>query len=189
VHQVHGNTCVDAASCAGREPRVQADAITVHDLQHAATIRTADCVPVLLARADGLAVAAVHAGWRGVVAGAVPRAVKSLGTGSSILAAIGPCMGPEAFEIGPEVAAAFAAAGLGAAVQHGHARPHADLTLAVRWQLLAAGITAIDAWGGCTYAQERLFHSHRRDTSHRGLPSGRLACCIARPAPQRPAKA
>ena len=73
------------------------------------SVRVADCVPILIATEGGKSVAAVHAGWRGVIAGAVLAALHALGTGAaeSCVAAIGPCIGGDAFEVGPEVLAEF----------------------------------------------------------------------------------
>ena len=94
--------------------RVQADALVTADRGRAVSVRTADCCPVLLATADGRAVAAAHAGWRGAVAGVVGAAVAELcrvagTTGpAGLIAAVGPCIGVDAFEVGPEVLAAFA---------------------------------------------------------------------------------
>lgn len=187
VSQVHGCTVV-AARDAARE-RVPADAITSARGGHAILIRIADCVPVLLACPRTGAVAAVHAGWRGVVAGIVPAAIdalRSLGCApNELLAAVGPSISVRHFEIGPEVAEELTRATLGACVAapgiYGiagrEAKHHADLVLGVRLQLERAGIARanIDAEPPCTYADRARFHSFRRD----GAQSGRLAALIA----------
>ncbi len=192
VSQVHGCTVV-AARDAARE-RVPADAITSARGGHAILIRIADCVPVLLACPRTGAVAAVHAGWRGVVAGIVPAAIdalRSLGCApNELLAAIGPSISVRHFEIGPEVAEELTRANLGACVAapgvhamgiHATAgrepKHHADLVLGVRLQLERAGVEPanIDAEPPCTYADRARFHSFRRD----GAQSGRLAALIA----------
>ncbi|MFM1869095.1 MAG: hypothetical protein RL591_2503 [Planctomycetota bacterium] len=187
VSQVHGCTVV-AAHDAARE-RVPADAITSARGGHAILIRIADCVPVLLACPRTGAVAAVHAGWRGVVAGIVPAAIDALRTlgcaPSELLAAVGPSISVRHFEIGPEVAEELTRADLGACVAapgvHATAgrepKHHADLVLGVRLQLERAGIARanIDAEPPCTYADRARFHSFRRD----GARSGRLAALIA----------
>ena len=146
-------------------------------------IRTADCVPVLLASADGARVAAVHAGWRGLVAGVLPAAVAALaGAGSGALAAaIGPCLSPARFEVGPEVADAFRAADLGAAVhERPGSRPHVDLAAAASLQLERGGVARIDRAGLCTWEGAAEFWSYRRDVTHGALPrTGRLAALIA----------
>jgi YfiH family protein len=150
----------------------------------AVLIRVADCVPVLLADPKSGAVAAVHAGWRGVVAGVVPAAVDALGRLGAdprhLVAAVGPCISAKHFEIGPEVAEELANADLAASVVapgvHGP-KHHADLVLAVRTQLERCGVAPanIDAEPPCTYADRARFFSYRRD----GARSGRLAAIIA----------
>ena len=187
VSQVHGCTVV-AARDAARE-RVPADAITSARGGHAILIRIADCVPVLLACPRTGTVAAVHAGWRGVVAGIVPAAIdalRSLGCApNELLAAVGPSISVRHFEIGPEVAGELSRANLGASVAAPgicgitgrEPKHHADLVLGVRLQLERAGVERanIDADPPCTYADRARFHSFRRD----GARSGRLAALIA----------
>jgi hypothetical protein len=180
--QVHGCTVVPARDTLAT--RVAADAITSVRGGHAVLVRVADCVPILLACPRTGAVAAVHAGWRGVVAGIAPAAVAALvdlgADARTLLAAMGPCISARHFEIGPEVADALAAAGLAeCVVEQGVHGPkhHADLVHAVRMQLERCGLAAahIDAEPPCTYADRRLFFSYRRD----GAASGRLAAVIA----------
>jgi YfiH family protein len=182
VSQVHGCTVV-AARDAVRE-RVPADAITSVRGGHAILIRVADCVPILLADPATGAVAAVHAGWRGVVAGIVPAAVEALRAigvdPGNLVAAIGPSISARHFEIGPEVADELTRADLASCVvAPGIYGPkhHADLVLGVRLQLERAGVESaiIDAEPPCTYADRARFHSFRRD----GARSGRLAALIA----------
>ena len=180
--QIHGCTVMQALH--GPEPRREADAIASARGGPAVLIRIADCVPILLADPATGAVAAVHAGWRGVVAGIVPAAVAALArsgaTPEALLAAVGPCISARHFEIGPEVADALVAADLAACVRapgvHGP-KHHADLVEAVRLQLARAGLGArhVDAEPPCTYADAARFHSFRRD----GQASGRLAAIIA----------
>jgi YfiH family protein len=159
-------------------------------------VRVADCAPVLLASRDGRIVAAVHAGWRGVVAGVVPAAIEAMrGLGAAeIVAAVGPCIGQDAFEVGPEVVAEFrrvfgARADSGtnpgpgrpgspsvALVRPGRAdRSHVDLAAAILPQLNDAGVAEVDLGGRCTVSEPEWFFSHRRD----GVRSGRMAAVIA----------
>ncbi|MFZ9882141.1 MAG: peptidoglycan editing factor PgeF [Phycisphaerales bacterium] len=182
ICQVHSATVVTAADAALH--RTAADALTSPRGGHAILIRIADCVPILLACPRTGAVAAVHAGWRGVVAGIAPATVAALRTlgvdPRDCLAAVGPCISAPHFEIGPEVADALVAADLAECVaapgRHGP-KHHADLVLAVRLQLERAGLATsnIDAEPPCTYAHPARFHSYRRD----GADSGRLAAIIA----------
>ncbi|MEX2217477.1 MAG: peptidoglycan editing factor PgeF [Phycisphaerales bacterium] len=181
VHQVHGAgvLVVHAGTPAHAGARdTKADAIITDDPARGAAVRIADCAPVLLASGDGAVVAAVHAGWRGVVAGVVPAAVeamKGLGAGG-VIAAVGPCIGRGAFEVGPEVAAEFRRVfGEAAPLRPGRGdRLHAGLAEAIGLQLRAAGAAEVDIYEGCTFGQPDLFFSHRRDRER----SGRMAAVI-----------
>jgi len=143
---------------------------------------TADCVPVLLADPGRPAVAAAHAGWRGLVAGVIGAAVGSLGQLGSrphdLVAGLGPCIGPCCFEVGPEVVEAFLHA-FGAdpdiVVPAGTGptpfpKPHVDLWRAARAALIQAGIDAsrIADPPGCTMCQPERFYSYRRDGARIG---------------------
>ncbi len=177
--QVHGNAV--ALFDAGSEPMSTpvADALVTSQLDHALIVFTADCVPILLARADGTRVAAVHAGWRGLLAGVIPRTLEHMGAGE-LVAAIGPCLSLARFEVGPEVAEGFHAAGLGAFVHAGgDARPHIDLRHAARLQLEHAGLPRVDVSDRCTWDDPDLW-SHRRDVTHGTcVRTGRLGALIA----------
>ena len=182
LSQVH--SCSVVRSIDALEARVPADALTSPRGGCAVLIRVADCVPVLIADPSTGHVAAVHAGWRGVVSGIVPAAVDALRSiGADVracVAAVGPCISAKHFEIGPEVAEALVAADLGSCVVapgvHGP-KHHADLVAAVALQLARAGVAreSIDAEPPCTYADRARFFSYRRD----GVASGRLAAIIA----------
>ena len=182
LSQVH--SCSVARAVDALAARVPADAVTSPRGGCAVLIRVADCVPVLIADRSTGHVAAVHAGWRGVVSGIVPAAVhalRALGVDPSrAVAAVGPCISATHFEIGPEVADALIAADLAACVVapgvHGP-KHHADLVAAVALQLARAGLAreSIDAGPPCTYADRSRFFSYRRD----GVASGRLAAIIA----------
>jgi copper oxidase (laccase) domain-containing protein len=133
-------------------------------------VRVADCVPVLVGDVATGDVVAIHAGWRGVVAGVVGAALRELGARHPV-AAIGPCIESCCFEVGPEVAAQ-----LGFVIREADGKAFVDLRAAVRSQLRAAGIEEgrIDDVGGCTKHETR-FHSFRRD----GANSGRMLASIA----------
>lgn len=178
-HQVHGTTVQVFRGGNWPEPQPQGDAIVTDDPTVVAAVRVADCVPVLLASRAGRWVAAVHAGWRGVVAGVVPRTVEtlvSLGVAAdAILAAIGPSIGFEHFEVGPEVREQFVAAfpdrSLVRPLDHGKA--HLDLRGAIASQLRRAGVPwgAIDTTDRCTFRDADEFFSHRRDRAITGRMS------------------
>lgn len=184
VSQVHGSE----VWVAPREPRrlrdsPRADAI-VGDVSGAMlTIRTADCVPLLLSSPDGRVVAAVHAGWRGIVAGVVSAAISRMQEchgieAESVLAAVGPCISVEHFEVGVEVVEQFESAGLAGSVVHAPGRkPHIDLAHAIRTQLQEADVPSdsIDSSDRCTHRDADEFFSYRRDRGD----TGRLAAVIA----------
>jgi len=163
AQQVHGTAVVRATGLV-RDATADAlwcrreDAVVVGVL-------TADCVPILLADRDGNVAAAIHSGWRGSaanIAGAVVATLVREGIPAArLVATIGPCIELEAFEVGPEVAAAFDPA----FVRDQSPRPHVDLVACVRHQLAAAGIDprAIAKVGACTHADLTRYYSFRRD--------------------------
>jgi YfiH family protein len=133
-------------------------------------IRVADCAAVLLADPASGAVAAAHAGWRGVVARVVPNVVRALAAlhGSEpaqLVAAVFPCIGLDAFEVGEDVAQQLAAEAGEQVVRRGTGKPHVDLQGAVYSQLIASGLEAarIDLVIGCTFSEPTAFFSYRRD--------------------------
>ncbi|MGB5267085.1 MAG: peptidoglycan editing factor PgeF [Polyangiales bacterium] len=181
--QVHG-TGVRAVSDADLAESIadeEGDALVTRVEGLGIAARTADCVPVLIAHSPSGHVAAVHAGWRGAVAGVVPRAIDALSHDcSELIVAIGPHIRVDAFEIGEEVAQEMDAAGNGrAVVRRDGAKPHGDLAALIRFQLQDAGVPsdAIEDVGGCTWTDAAQFFSHRRD----GGKTGRhLSAIVAR---------
>lgn len=151
----------------------EADALVTRYPGALLSIRTADCVPILIADPDARAVAAVHAGWRGVVAGVLPRAVETMQTefgsrAGSLLASIGPCIRRDAFEVGEEVAAQFQ--DLFPERRDLDRKTHVDLAEACARQLAAMGVPAEAVFdcGRCSYREAALFHSFRRDREASG---------------------
>jgi YfiH family protein len=144
-------------------------------------VRSADCVPILLADAASGAVMAIHAGWRGVVAGVVEAGVaclrENVGDSGQLLAAIGPHISKDAFEVSEDVAAELGAVcPVPGAVLRNRAKPHVDLRFIVTQKLLALRLTegAIDQVGGCTVLDAEHYFSFRRD----GKRSGRHLSAI-----------
>lgn len=182
--QVHSRdvVVVDDASDVEVIAAVHADGIVTRASDRAVAVRTADCAPILIAADDGSVVAAVHAGWRGAVGGAIEATLARLDVPPArLVAAVGPCIGQAAFEVGPEVVAAARAivdvdglvvAGVGD-------RQHLDLAGLCRRVLVAAGVTRVDVVGGCTVSQPSLYFSHRRDHG----TTGRQLAAIARTTP------
>lgn len=183
--QVHGADVrtISPGDDPGAVVKDHADALVAHDPSTAVGVRVADCVPVLLHEGSTGVVAAVHAGWRGVVGGVVQSALAHLAIRArgarDIVAAIGPSIGPCCFEVGEDVATAIADAAPGddAVVLRDRAKPHVDLRRAVRLQLCALGVddANIEDVPGCTKCDAERFFSHRRD----GARSGRLLAAIA----------
>ena len=177
VHQVHGADVLTASPGEPFENGRKADAILSNDPGRVVSVKYADCVPILLASEDGRFVGAIHAGWRGLIAGAVPAAVAMLKDRhpGEVLAAVGPCIGYDAFEVGPEVLRAFVGRfGECAPIRREGEKGRVDLREAVRRQLNEAGVTRIDLTDRCTVRDEDEFFSHRRDN---GI-TGRMAAFI-----------
>jgi polyphenol oxidase len=190
VHQVHGPALVVAHGEPARLLEQQADALVAEPGSgHAVAVRVADCVPVLLADPRTGRVAAVHAGWRGVVADVAGVAVRHLvhggGEARELLAAIGPCIGPCCFEVGADVGDTIARATSSSAIARrddARGKVFVDLRAAVRAQLVELGLSsaAIDdvpdrTSAGCTRCDAQRFYSYRRD----GDASGRLIAVIS----------
>jgi polyphenol oxidase len=180
ARQVHGTdvVVVDADSDPDTIAATAADALVTRTPGLAVCVRTADCAPVLLALPDQSAVAVAHAGWRGAVGGVLAVVVAELLRGSAfepkdVVAAVGPCIGPDAFEVGPEVVAAaidaVGAEAVGSLVRAGQGdRHHLDLALLCAALLRQAGVVQVEQVGGCTAAQPQLYFSHRRDRGQTG---------------------
>ncbi|MFO0827359.1 MAG: peptidoglycan editing factor PgeF [Phycisphaerales bacterium] len=187
VRQVHGCAVADGDEIDLDAMDVEADAIVSRDPHRAIGVRTADCVPVLVACQDTGAVAAIHAGWRGIVAGVIERAIDAMRrrpTGR-LVAAIGPAISCAAYEVGGEVAGAFASRDLGDCVHRGPSgREHVDCHAAVARILVRHGVDAssIDGTPWCTFGDADLCYSHRRDAAR----SGRMLAVIGAEALRRP---
>lgn len=174
LQQVHGVNVVELSRQAA--DHTQADAAFTRESGPVCAIMTADCLPVLLAAADGRAVGAAHAGWRGLAAGVLPATVRAMGVvPADLMAWLGPAIGPAAFEVGDEVRSAFLARDAGNAacfVPRGDAWL-ADLFALARRQLVSLGVQAVYGGGECTYTDAARFFSYRRD----GI-CGRMASLI-----------
>ncbi len=194
MRQVHGADVFVAEK--GIPFFAEADIAVSDNPSLALTVRTADCVPILLADRRGSAVAAVHAGWKGTAAGAAMVAVRALGSRfgtrpRDVVAAVGPSIGPCCYEVSHDLVKHFAAhpdrSNWFLMLDDGRStidddRPHLDLWCATRDQLERAGVPAahIHVAALCTFDYPLLFHSYRRD----GTRAGRLVAAI-RSAPGR----
>jgi len=174
LNQVHGTSVVNVVEAP--QPWV-ADAAYANRPGVACAVLTADCLPVLMTNTAGTEVAAVHAGWRGLVNGVIEAAVARFSAPrSQLIAWLGPALGPTAFEVGPEVREAFLASARDhrdAFVASAGDRYLADLALLGRQRLARAGVSSVTCSTHCTYSEAELFYSYRRDHS-----CGRMASMI-----------
>jgi polyphenol oxidase len=169
----------DAAAGPGADtaspPR--ADAVVTRLAGRVCAIRVADCLPVLFAALDGSAVGAAHAGWRGLAGGVLEATVERLGIPSPQLVAwMGPAIGPEHFEVGDDVRAAFMetdADASSAFMKNERGRWQCDLYALARQRLWTLGITRVYGGGWCTFADSDRFFSYRREGR-----CGRMAALI-----------
>jgi polyphenol oxidase len=198
LSQVHGTRSVVLDGATG-QGTIEADACTTAAAGVVCTMRVADCLPVLFTDTAGRAVGAAHAGWRGLAEGvlescfaqyaqllSLPADARVAPVAAQTLVWLGPCIGPLAFEVGPEVRAAFVGrddrAGACFSAQPA-GKWLADLAGLARMRLRDLGITRIygndGSAGWCTVNNPLRFFSHRRDNVVLG-GSGRMAACIWR---------
>ncbi|BAK76736.1 Cu-oxidase 4 family protein [Pseudogulbenkiania sp. NH8B] len=175
LNQVHGTRVVNAADVTETPP--EADASVSRTPDAVCVIMTADCLPVLLTSRDGSVVGAAHAGWRGLCDGVIEATVSAMNEpAANLMAWLGPAIGPDAFEVGAEVRAAFMAhdpAAAQAFTDIGEGKFLADIYTLARQRLAALGIS--DVYGGdfCTVIDRERFFSYRRDRT-----TGRMASLI-----------
>jgi len=166
LRQVHGTHVLDADRDAGVVPE-SADAIVLRRPGTVAVIQVADCLPVLLAAPDGRAVAAAHAGWRGLAAGVLEATLERLAEPvGGLMAWLGPGIGPGHFEVGNEVRAAFIRHDPGAAeafFPNARGRWQCDLFRLTRRRLQALGVGQVYGGRWCTFAEPERFFSYRRE--------------------------
>lgn len=174
LRQVHGIVVVDAGSS---PESAQADASFTRIPGRVCAVMTADCLPVLFCDRAGSVVAAAHAGWRGLLAGVLEAAVAEMRVpADEVMAWLGPAIGPQAFEVGDEVRAAFVArdaAASAAFVARSEGKWLADICQLARQRLAAAGVTAVFGGDRCTVSEPETFFSYRRD----GI-TGRMASLV-----------
>jgi YfiH family protein len=196
LRQVHGADIVvrRAGDAVPPGPLPQADVVISDDPSLVLAIQTADCVPLLIADRVTGAVAAAHAGWRGLAAGVPGAAVAALGrefgaSPANLVAAVGPSISAERYEVGEEVRARFAAAGFTGAqlARWFRAGERLDHWLFDGWrsvidQLESAGMASgnVHACSLCTATYPDLFCSYRRD----GAGAGRMAAAIRKSKPK-----
>ena len=176
LQQVHGTHVVHLQAATLDAPLAPADAAWTSDPGIACAVLVADCLPVLMSLRDGRAVAAAHAGWRGLAAGVLEATVEALCTGAGaapgdVVAWLGPCIGPRRFEVGADVLHAFGEPPEAADAERFASRPRADgsprwladLPLLARELLAGAGVHAVSQLLACTAEDASRFFSFRRD--------------------------
>jgi YfiH family protein len=177
LRQVHGIRVVDAAQV---QDAPEADASVTDQPGVVCAILTADCLPVLFADRRGRVVGAAHAGWRGLAGGVLEATLNAMleKGAQDIVAWMGPAIGPQHFEVGEDVLAAFLAhdaqAGAAFSERTGQAGKYlCDLYTLARQRLKAAGVSAVSGGEHCTVAEQESFFSYRRDRV-----TGRMASTI-----------
>lgn len=171
--QVHGATVLDL----DRDAVAPADGAVTSRPGVVCAVLTADCLPVIFASRDGGRVGVAHAGWRGLLNGVLPAAVRALRTPpAEVVAWLGPAIGAASYEVGAEVRDAYllrdARAGE-AFTPNARGRWQADLYALARASLAEAGVVAVHGGGFCTYREADRFFSHRREA-----PCGRFATLV-----------
>jgi len=164
LRQVHGINAVDAAIAT---PGTPADASFARAPNVVCVAMAADCLPVLLAHEGGEAVGAAHAGWRGLCAGVIEATIAAMDVPAGrVMAWLGPAIGPDAYEVGEEVRAAFVDRDARAAAAFRATRPghwNLDLYAVARQRLAAQGVARVSGGGFCTSSDTARFFSYRRD--------------------------
>jgi hypothetical protein len=186
LYQEHGTTVFEVTTPPSRDALPHADAVVTVTPGLVIGVLTADCAPVLMADAEAGVVAAAHAGWRGALDGVIASAVlemERLGARRErIAAAIGPCIGARAYEVGPEFKATFLerdqAYDAFFTRKNAPVRPHFDLPGFVAGRLAEAGVGSIENVSLCTYENESLFFSYRRKMHAGGADYGRQISAI-----------
>ena len=194
LQQEHGSVVLDTSALPDAFQVLAADAVLARQVGRVCAVLTADCLPVLLCDQSGTVVAAVHAGWRGLLAGVLERTVEAMACPSEcLLAYLGPAIGPDAFEVGDNVRNAFVATHRSAAaafktlsleenVPYGilpaenercSGKWLADIYLLARQDLERLGVNAVYGGNYCTVQEAERFFSYRRD----GV-TGRMASLI-----------
>lgn len=186
LHQVHSAEAVIVTEpwAIGQNPKADGMVTCVRGIALGAL--AADCAPVLFADPAARVIGAAHAGWKGALSGVLETTITAMirlgAKPSRIRAALGPCIGPEAYEVGPEFEARFVAADPDYARffdrSSPEARPHFDLPGFVLERLSRAGLDTVENCSVCTYSDETRLFSYRRAT-HRGEPDyGRQVSAI-----------
>lgn len=186
AHQVHSPTAVIIHRSSTDDDRPKADALVTAERGIAVAVLSADCAPVLFADPRAGVVAAAHAGWRGAVGGVVEQTIEAMLTlgarREDIRAAVGPTIGPQVYEVGPDFERqVLALDGQARGRFHlppGGLRVHFDLPGYVADRLRRAEVEVADETSGCTFTCNEQFFSYRRSQSRQELDYGRQISAI-----------
>lgn len=183
LEQVHGTKSIWIEQAAEPPAREKGDAALSRQYNTVCAIMVADCLPVYLCDTAGTIVGVVHAGWRGLAAGVIEQSIAAMQIDpNTLMAWLGPAIGPDHFEVGDEVRRAFIAHDPGVAdaftvktnlAVHTEKKWYADIFKLAQQRLANAGVTQIYGGGICTYSDPERFFSYRRDGE-----TGRMAALI-----------
>ncbi len=177
LNQVHGDQVANITQVS--QFPITADASVTREKNVALAIMTADCLPMLLSAHDGSVIAAIHGGWRSLLAGIISKSIAQMATKSSNISAwLGPCIGRNAFEVGQEVRQAFIQVSQDFELAFKEISPDkylADLHLIATIELKALGIVHISSLEHCTFSMSDDYYSYRREGQ-----TGRMATLICR---------
>jgi len=163
LNQVHGADMVRIRADSPSD-QVTADGAYTDEAGKVLVIMVADCLPILLASADGREIAAVHAGWKGLAAGVIKAALACFSGMSPVSAWLGPCISARHYEVGEDVRGCFTGRE-GGCFQPGRSQSRwwLDMPALASIQLTGAGVREIAVSGLCTYADSTRFYSYRRE--------------------------
>jgi YfiH family protein len=169
ITQTHSTIAIEAIP---QNKEQEADATFTNQPNHICVVLTADCMPILICNRSGTHVAAIHAGWRGLANGIISNTINVLGQPTNeLMVWLGPTIGPKKFEVGKDVYDAFTnnhPESAKAFAPHQQDKWLADLYILAKIRLASHGISKIYGGNFCTYTQNDLFFSYRRDKGRTG---------------------
>ncbi|MDF1653702.1 MAG: peptidoglycan editing factor PgeF [Coxiellaceae bacterium] len=175
LHQTHSDIAIKLP-CDERQPT--GDASFTENRNVTCAVMTADCLPLLICQQDGREIAAIHAGWRGLMSGVIDSTIKAMKSSpAELMVWLGPAIGPKALELNADIRNDFLAVDTRyneAFTQHDDGAWYADIYQMARLCLGKYGVTQITGGDYCTYGDKDKFYSFRRQ----GDDSGRMASLI-----------
>ena len=176
LNQTHSNKVIELSGIKEYHKPISADGAIAKQSKQVCTVMTADCLPLLFCNQKGTEVAAVHAGWRGLLNGIIENTINHLSRPQQLMVWLGPAIGPGEFEVGTEVKEAFVGKSSifqQAFQEQANGKYLADIYLLARMVLTQQGITKIYGGEHCTVTENGQFYSYRRDGQ-----TGRMASFI-----------